>query len=298
MENNANNTGWIKLHRKFLEWEWWEEPNMVRMFLTLLLTANTEDKRWKGITIHRGQLVTSLSRLMIITCMSRKCVRTALLRLQKTNEIVVTRAQNFSIITICNYATYQDREVTQGHTKGTQKGLSTAQQGADDRHNGGIATDTEGVSPPTQQGAPTKEIKNNNISTTPARACTCVSVEELAAWLKYKSGGIWKETAMMQLGVKSRGALELMFEDFQRECIAQGVTEKEERDIQPHFMAQMRIRQRKEKENAKIERNNGRGDSRPTKAERDAEFVTYINGLMGGGTQGNLEVGGEPDGDI
>lgn len=289
----ANNTGWIKLHRKFLEWEWWEEPNMVRMFLTLLLTANTEDKRWKGITIHRGQLVTSLSRLMIITCMSRKCVRTALLRLQKTNEIVVTRAQNFSIITICNYATYQDRETTQGHTKGTQKDTSTAQQRADDRHNGGIATDTEGVSPPTQQGAPTKEYKKKEyISSSNTRAHTC-EVENLAEWLRTEGGDIWGEMAMIQLGLKNRGALDEAFEVYQRECIAQGVTIKETSDIRRHFMNLMR---KKLKDEASV-KNNTAG-SRPTKAERDEEFVSYINGLMGGGAQGNVEVGGEPDGDI
>lgn len=255
MENNANNTGWIKLHRKFLEWEWWEEPNMVRMFLTLILSANTEDKRWKGITIHRGQLVTSLSRLMIITCMSRKCVRTALLRLQKTNEIIVTRAQNFSIITICNYATYQDREIRQGHTNGTTKGIS-----------------------PTQQGAPTKEYKKKEyISSSKTRAHTC-EVENLAEWLRTEGGDIWGEMAMIQLGLKNRGALDEAFEVYQRECIAQGVTIKETSDIRRHFMNLMR---KKLKDEASVKNNTA--SSRPTKAERDAEVEAYVRSVLGGG---------------
>lgn len=225
--------------------------------------------------------------------MSRKCVRTALLRLQKTNEIVVTRAQNFSIITICNYATYQAREITQGHTNGTTKGISKAQQRADDRHNGGIATDTEGVSPPTQQGAPTKEIKNNNIDDDVAREA--IPVNELCGWLSANAGGIWEEQTAMVLGVRSVAELREFYPLFQREMIAQGRATEKISDIRPHFVNLMR-KKLKDKKNEN-RRNNGR-DSRPTKAERDAEFVTYINGLMGGGAQGNVEVGGEPDGDI
>lgn len=287
---NYTNTGWIKLHRRFLEWEWFDEPNVMKIFIYLLLAANSKPKRWKGMVINRGQLVTSQRKLADYTQLTRMQVRIAINKLIKTGEIIVNATHNFCIITICNYKSYQDDDGVAQPTDNHLNNQRTAQP----------ITNGSASEKPTDntQLTTTKEINNNNISTTPARACTCVSVEELVAWLKYKSGGIWKETAMMQLGVKSRGALELMFEDFQRECIAQGVTEKEERDIQPHFMAQMRIRQRKEKENAKIERNNGRGDSRPSKEERDAEFVTYINGLMGGGSQGNVEVGGEPDGDI
>ena len=42
------NIGWISLHRKTLEWEWFDDHNTFRIFVTLLLIANHKDKKWKG----------------------------------------------------------------------------------------------------------------------------------------------------------------------------------------------------------------------------------------------------------
>ena len=32
-------SGWIKLHRKITEWEWYSDANTFRVFMHLLLTA-------------------------------------------------------------------------------------------------------------------------------------------------------------------------------------------------------------------------------------------------------------------
>ena len=39
-----DNNGWIKIHRKLLEWEWADDPNMVALWIHLLLNANLTDK--------------------------------------------------------------------------------------------------------------------------------------------------------------------------------------------------------------------------------------------------------------
>lgn len=46
--------GWIKLHRQLLTWEWYDEPNTLRLFLHLLLKANIEPKEWRGTMIQPG----------------------------------------------------------------------------------------------------------------------------------------------------------------------------------------------------------------------------------------------------
>lgn len=51
-------SGWIKLHRKITEWEWYSDANTFRVFMHLLLTANYEDKRWRNIDVKRGQIIT------------------------------------------------------------------------------------------------------------------------------------------------------------------------------------------------------------------------------------------------
>jgi hypothetical protein len=55
--------GFIILHRKILNWEWYQDPDVFRVFMHLLIRANHKDNRWQGILIKRGQLVTSYDSL-------------------------------------------------------------------------------------------------------------------------------------------------------------------------------------------------------------------------------------------
>lgn len=102
--------GWIKLHRKFLKWEWYHNSEMVHLFLHLIIMANHEDKKWKGIIIKRGQIVTGRNIICLETGISIQSIRTCLNRLKSTNEITSRSTNRFSIITICNYECYQVNE--------------------------------------------------------------------------------------------------------------------------------------------------------------------------------------------
>ena len=134
--------GWIKIHRKLLDWEWYDDGNVVRVFLHLLLTANFEPKNWHGITIERGQVATSVLNLANQVHLSPKQVRTALEKLKNTNEIDTQTANKYTLITICKYDNYQSLEISEGQTNGNQR----ANEGQ-----------TNG-----NQRATTKEIKNDN----------------------------------------------------------------------------------------------------------------------------------------
>lgn len=99
--------GWIKLHRKFLKWEWFEDPKMIKMFLYILLNANHEDKRWKGRLILRGQIVTGRLQLAKTLNLSEQEIRTCITRLKSTNEITSESCPQYTVITIVNYDQYQ-----------------------------------------------------------------------------------------------------------------------------------------------------------------------------------------------
>ena len=125
--------GWIKLYRDFLNWEWYDDGNMVRLFIHLLLRVNYEDKKWRGMVIKRGQIVTSLANLSAETGLSIKNVRTCLSKLQTTEEIVKQTASKFTIITICKYDKYQGQQDSEGQANGTEtanKGQANGKQGA------------------------------------------------------------------------------------------------------------------------------------------------------------------------
>lgn len=100
-------TGWVKLHRQFLEWEWFDEPNTCRLFLYCLLKANHQDKKYRGETIKRGTFITSLEVLSNDTKISVRSVRTSLKRLESTGEVTSQRTPKGTVIQIVKYNDYQ-----------------------------------------------------------------------------------------------------------------------------------------------------------------------------------------------
>lgn len=109
--------GFIKLHRKILNWEWYSDSYMVHLFIHLLFTANHKDGKWRGIEIKRGQLITGRHSLCKSTGISPQSVRTCLIRLKSTNEIAIQTTNRYSIITLCNYELYQKKQPTKQPTK-------------------------------------------------------------------------------------------------------------------------------------------------------------------------------------
>ena len=98
--------GWIKLHRKILKWEWYQDTNTKSLFIHLLLKANFEDKHWKGIEIKRGQVLIGRKQISQEINISEQSIRTSLMKLKSTNEITIKSTNKHSIITLNNYETY------------------------------------------------------------------------------------------------------------------------------------------------------------------------------------------------
>lgn len=109
--------GWIKLHRKILDWEWFTSPSTLQLFIYLLLRANKEDKKWRGILIKRGQLVTSVATISEETKLSTQQVRTSLNRLKSTNEITSKTTNRFTLVTVCKYESCQLYDEEEQQTK-------------------------------------------------------------------------------------------------------------------------------------------------------------------------------------
>ena len=52
-------SGYIKLYRSLLNWEWYDDINTKTVFLHLLLTVNIAKRQWHGITVPCGSRVCS-----------------------------------------------------------------------------------------------------------------------------------------------------------------------------------------------------------------------------------------------
>jgi len=112
--------GWIKIHRSILDWEWYGDINMTRLFTHLILKANHKDKRREGIIIKRGQIKTGRIQLSLETGLSQQSIRTCLSKLKSTNEITIKVTSKFSIITIVKFDTYQENQPSINHQSNQQ----------------------------------------------------------------------------------------------------------------------------------------------------------------------------------
>lgn len=102
--------GYIKLHRKLLQWEWYTDTNVRVLFFHILLKANYKPVTWHGLEIDAGQLVTSYDHLAKECNMTIQQVRTALNKLKITGEITHQTTSQNSIITVNNWKQYQTKQ--------------------------------------------------------------------------------------------------------------------------------------------------------------------------------------------
>lgn len=107
--NNTQKTAYsfAKVHKKLRSWEWYNNSYMVHLLIHFIISANYEDKDWRGVVIKRGQLPTGLNKLSQETGISIQSLRTCLGNMQKSGEITIKTTNKFSVITLCNYELYQ-----------------------------------------------------------------------------------------------------------------------------------------------------------------------------------------------
>jgi hypothetical protein len=99
--------GWIKIHRQLLEWEWYDDINVTRLFLHILLKANHKSKNYKGEIVKVGEHLTSRDILSKETGLTIRQVRTALTKLKTTNELTIKSSSQGTKIQVVNYEKYQ-----------------------------------------------------------------------------------------------------------------------------------------------------------------------------------------------
>lgn len=112
--------GWVKLHRKFINWEWYDEPNVKSVFIDLILNANHQASAWHGHEIEKGSFVTSVADIAARNGLTTQQVRSALTKLEKTGEISKKSTNKNTLIIVLGYAKYQDLFVEEQQTNNKQ----------------------------------------------------------------------------------------------------------------------------------------------------------------------------------
>lgn len=115
-------SGFVKLYRSLLNWEWYDDINTKTVFLHLLLTVSIEDSKWHGITVKRGSRVSSFSTLSKETTLSVKEVRTAISHLESTGEVARYKYPKFTVFSINNFDKWQSgASIAAGYGQGEGK---------------------------------------------------------------------------------------------------------------------------------------------------------------------------------
>lgn len=260
--------GWIKLHRKILDWEWFTSPSTLQLFIYLLLRANKEDKKWRGILIKRGQLVTSVATISEETKLSTQQVRTSLNRLKSTNEITSKTTNRFTLVTVCKYESYQLFEDTEQQTK--QQALQQ--------------TNNKQITNKQQQLKNNKNIRNNKkesiltnvridekATDAPVVATTTTDDMELRKEKFYQS--------LVPYVAKYGKDMVRAFYDYWTEKTYGGRKMRFEK--QQAFEISKRLATWQKHDLSYANRDNTRiGQSGSTRAERDAEFLAHVREKM------------------
>lgn len=115
MALNYSPKEFIKVYRKFMEWEWYTDVNTTKLFIHCLLRANWKSGQWQGIGYNAGEFITSLPSLSKETGLSIQQVRTSLDKLSSTGELTSKTTDSVTgkklsknrIITVNNWDRYQ-----------------------------------------------------------------------------------------------------------------------------------------------------------------------------------------------
>ena len=119
--------GYIFLWKKVEEWEWYKDLPTFKLFIHLLINAYYYDTNWRNIAVKRGQIISSIENLAVGCGITVKQTRRAIDNLKSTGEITTKGTNQFTIITICNYDSYQAMQEATGQTKVQTKVQSKVQ---------------------------------------------------------------------------------------------------------------------------------------------------------------------------
>lgn len=123
--------------------EWYRETSVKScrehaMIQWLVMNANITESEWNGITVKRGQVVTSLSKLSEGVQQSLQQTRNTLDNIVNNKEVTKTATKTYTIITICNFDNYvglnfydnkeENKEATQRATQRATKKQHSEQQ--------------------------------------------------------------------------------------------------------------------------------------------------------------------------
>lgn len=199
----AKVTGWLKLHRKIKDWEFFTNSECVQLLVYLLCEADEE-----------GCITTTIDQICSDLHLTRQVVRDRLKKLCSTNTSTIKSTNKQTHITLCNFTSYNGEK-------------SKVNQQTNQYFN---QQEKEKVSP-------TPPIKENNKEKY-SSSTTMRAREEFIQVLK--DDRIWGESVELRYQLQP-GALIPWIERFALDIQCRDVAHKDIQDAKRHFFDWLRI---------------------------------------------------------
>lgn len=123
--------GFIKIDRQILEWRYHDCYYAFTIWMHILLLANWTDGYFKGNPIKRGELVTSINNLMLVTGIKSDNTIRKWLKVFESEEMISLKSTNkYTHINIVNYDKFQDAGETIAELNAQQTAYQSAYQSA------------------------------------------------------------------------------------------------------------------------------------------------------------------------
>ncbi len=111
-----DDAGWARLYRRLLSHPIWTQlqPAVGKVAVTFILLANYRASKWydgnSEVELPPGSFVTSYDRIAERCNISRQQARDAFDHLEKLDFGTYRRTQRYTVVTLCNWETYQGSE--------------------------------------------------------------------------------------------------------------------------------------------------------------------------------------------
>lgn len=123
--------GFIKIDRQILEWRYHDCYYAFTIWMHILLLANWTDGYFKGNPIKRGELVTSINNLMLVTGIKSDNTIRKWLKVFESEDMISLKSTNkYTHINILNYDKFQDVGETLAELNAQQSAQQSAYQSA------------------------------------------------------------------------------------------------------------------------------------------------------------------------
>lgn len=136
--------GYIALHKKILDWEFFKDSNTFHVFMWILLNANYADGTVGIYKVKRGEVLTTYGQIASETGLTYDKVRTAISHLKIPRTITIKKHPKNIVISVVSYDRYQIKSQAKSQTR-TQ-------------HNNKYNNSYEGSKTPSQEEKKKKEV--------------------------------------------------------------------------------------------------------------------------------------------